>query len=289
MSMTCCSTFISGFAAVVAMLAFIFDLVLFFVAKSRINAVGSAQIGNAIWLTLAAWLLLFFSGCFYALGRCCISNRPRAPSGNKNSYSGGKWASRDPEQGPDGNEQLRLDAVKAEADRKARQKQGEVGLPAFSETQPLTARVDGDQVYVDRDDDHANSSNAHLTANAVPPARQQGYAGGYVQAAPGTRAVDEYYSPTPAQAGNTYPPQHPSRQGSGYAPATPSVSGFSNVSHSPVPQQSTAYGASPYGTYNAPSTTSPPPSNQLLGVPGQYNPGQYGQEYGHTAGGSSCE
>ncbi|KAF9567838.1 pali-domain-containing protein [Agrocybe pediades] len=285
MSMTCCSTFISGFAAVIAMLAFIFDLVLFFVAKSRINAVGSAQMGNAIWLTLAAWLLLFFSGCFYALGRCCISNRPRAPSGNK--YSGGKWASRDPElAGPDRNEQLRLDAVKAEADRKARQKQTEVGLPAFSETQPLTARVDGDQVYVDGDEVPANHSQSRLAANAAPPARQ-GYAGGYVQAPPGTRAMDEYYASSPASSGNTYPPQQPSRQASGYAPAAASTSAFSNVSRSPAPQQTTSYGASPYAAYNAPMTTSPPPSNQLLGVPGQYNQDQYGREYGHTAGGSS--
>jgi hypothetical protein len=76
MSMTYCSTFISEFAAAVALVAFIFDLVLFFVAKTRINAVGSAQIGSAIWLTLAAWVLLFFSGCFYSFGKCCISNRP---------------------------------------------------------------------------------------------------------------------------------------------------------------------------------------------------------------------
>jgi len=63
--MTCCSTCFSGFAAVVALLAFIFDLAFFFLAKAHINEVGSAEIGNAIWLTLAAWVLLFFSGCFY--------------------------------------------------------------------------------------------------------------------------------------------------------------------------------------------------------------------------------
>lgn len=77
MSMTCCSTCISGFAATAAMFAFIFDLVFFFLAKSRINKVqngisiinpsdtrsshhilGKAEIGLAIWLTLAAWVLL---------------------------------------------------------------------------------------------------------------------------------------------------------------------------------------------------------------------------------------
>ena len=90
--MTCCSTCISGFAASIALLAFIFDLILFFIAKARINAIGSAQIGSAIWLTLAAWILLFFSGCFYSIGRCCIGNRPsRGYTGIDNS--------RDPEGG----------------------------------------------------------------------------------------------------------------------------------------------------------------------------------------------
>ncbi|KAF8167411.1 SUR7/PalI family-domain-containing protein [Crassisporium funariophilum] len=300
MSMTCCSTFISGFAAVIAMLAFIFDLVLFFVAKARINAVGSAQIGNAIWLTLAAWLLLFFSGCFYTLGRCCVSSRPRAPSSGKKDGKGGfggNWGSRsDPETGPNKTnyaEQMRLDAVKAEADRKAKQKQGEGGLPAFYETQPLTGRVDGDSVYVD---DHHGDSMANLPGNAAPPGRQQaGYTAGYAPAASGTRAMDDYYAlsqpTTPAH--NTYPPQ---RQGSSYAASTYTA----NVPHSPTAQHSlppnaagygagVAYGQSPYG-YNAPLTTSPPPSNQLLAAPGQYND-PYGQnpreQYSHSAGGTS--
>ena len=239
------------------MFAFIFDLVLFFVAKSRINAVGSAQIGNAIWLTLAAWLLLFFSGCFYSLGRCCISNRPRAPGGSK--YSPG-FGRRDPEAVPGPNkdyaEQLRLDAVKAEADRKARQKVSEGGLPAFGETQPLTARIEGDHVYLDGED---GGSQVNLPATAPPPARN--HTPGYVQGAPGTRAVDDYYNPqpqSPQTTGNTYPPH---RQPSGYAPSTYS---------SNTPQTS----------YNPPMTTSPPPSNQLLAVPAQY---------GHTAGGTSCK
>lgn len=277
MSMACCSTCISGLAAVVAMLAFIFDLVLFFVAKSRINAVGSAQIGNAIWLTLAAWLLLFFSGCFYALGRCCVSNRPRVPGGKGGIWSG----NRDNEGGPnkDYAEQMRLDAVKAEADRKARAatKPQESGLPAFYEAQPLTGHVDGDQVYVDGDD----HSQTHLvptpaSSHSRRPTNQN-YAGGYVQAAPGTRTIDEYYNPT--QAENTYPPQ--SRRNN-------AASAYSaNVPHSPVPQHAavpsqTAYGASPYGGYNA-QTQSPPPNN-LLSPTAQYS----AAGYGHTGGGSSC-
>ncbi|THU90901.1 pali-domain-containing protein [Dendrothele bispora CBS 962.96] len=79
----CCSTCVSGFSATVALLAFAFDIALFSAAKSRINHVeaGSATTGNAMWLTLAAFLLLIFTGCFYAFGSCCIpqgsSRKPR--------------------------------------------------------------------------------------------------------------------------------------------------------------------------------------------------------------------
>lgn len=282
MSMACCSTFISGFAAVVAMFAFIFDLILFFVAKARINAVGTAQMGNAIWLTLAAWLLLFFSGCFYTLGRCCIQKRPRAPGGN-----GSKWRSgNDPEGGPDKDyaEQVRLDAVKAEADRKARTQKAEAGLPAFYETQPLTGRVEGNHVYVDGD---GSESQANLPASEAPPTgRQHAYAGGYVQGAPGTRTMDDYYSPSSSPPPNTYPPQDIRRNPSGYAPSTYTA----NVPHSPVsqhslPPQGAAYGSTPY-LYPAPLTTSP--SNQYLALPGQYPQDPYGRDYGHSAGGTSC-
>ncbi|KAJ7597421.1 SUR7/PalI family-domain-containing protein [Mycena floridula] len=262
MSMACCSTCVSGFAAAIALLAFIFDLALFFLAKARINAVGVAVMGNAIWLTLAAWLLLFFSGCFYTLGRCCISDRGRSPRRSD-------WDRRkDGENAPDHNiyaEQMRLDAVKAEADRKANQKK-EVGLPAFYETQPLKARIDGDNVYLE----NQYSDNAPVPSGAAAyggrPAQGGGYSGGgYVQAPPGSRAVDEYYNPTQQ---NSYPPQ-PHRQASAHE---------SNYAQS---------------AYPAAMTTSPPlpNNNQYLSAqspqahPDRYgnaSPAQYG--HGHSAG-----
>jgi hypothetical protein len=77
MAMTSASSCIAGFGAGFALLAFLFDVVVFYIAKSRINKVqgGSAQIGSALWLTLASWLLLFFSGWFYSIGRCCVHSR----------------------------------------------------------------------------------------------------------------------------------------------------------------------------------------------------------------------
>lgn len=207
--MTCCSSLISGFAAAVAFIAFIFDIALFFVAKSRISKIGSAQIGVAVWLTLAAWILLFFSGCFYSVGRCCINRRPRGGDG---------WG-----RGKDNNEEaLRLDAVKAEADRKAFQSKPEGGLPAFHEYQPLTARVDGDAVYLEPYKD-----------SSLPSSTQSGRAG-YAPAPQGSRAIDEYYTPS----ANAYQPsQHSSRRRNSATTATTSSYPPTLPATSPPPQQ----------------------------------------------------
>jgi hypothetical protein len=279
MSMTCCSVCFSGFAAVVTLIAFIFDIVLFFVAKARINAIGSAQIGNAIWLTLAAWLLLFFSGCFFTLGRCCMRGRPSHSGGGGRDWFGRRDASAG---SPHKNyaDEMRLDAVKAEADRKARQKQGEGGLPAFYETQPLTGHVEGDRVYLEGEH---NQSKSDLPSPS--PARQQStnFKGGYSPGPTGTRTVDDYYRNSPASTG--YPPQRAvHRQQSEH-----SAYSVPTTTASPT----TGYAQpSGYGQYNnvPMSTSPPPPNNQLLGTPGhQSYSDPYGREYGHTAGGTSCK
>lgn len=65
----------SGFAtcfalmgATVALIAFIFDIVIFVIAKKRIEAAsGTAVLGNAIWMTLVGMLCLMFSGCFFGV------------------------------------------------------------------------------------------------------------------------------------------------------------------------------------------------------------------------------
>ena len=305
MSMTCCSTCISGFAAAVALLAFIFDLVLFFVARARINAVGTAEIGNAIWLTLAAWVLLFFSGCFYALGRCCVSRRPKGSSDwrRDGSQRDNNQPYEPPKSSNNFTDRLRLDAVKAEADRKARERQAkEVGLPAFAETQPLTARVDGDHVYFDDGDSQKDKlSTAPATPNESANSRQR-VVTGYVQGAPGNRAVDDYYNaagtaspPMP----NTYPPQ---RQGSAHA--YPPSSGYEGATAygggmTPQRQPSTystgaaSYGQTGYGPGYHSTSPPPMPTHTMLAVPGQpaysdpYD-AYGGQQYGHNAGGSSC-
>ncbi|KAJ7361178.1 SUR7/PalI family-domain-containing protein [Mycena albidolilacea] len=248
MAMTCCSTCISGFAAAVALIAFIFDLAFFFLAKSRINSVGSASIGNAIWLTLAAWILLFFSGCFYTVGRCCMSKRQKR----------GDWDRRQEPPPPGASDQMRLDAVKAEADRKARQKASEGGLPAFHESQPLTSAA-----Y----DDHGN-----LYTDKPPTP------GGYMQAPLGTRAVDQYYNNNAGPAGYNnasaaYPPS-PHGQQRQYAPSAYAPSTYSYN----APQQSTAYPPQQYqSTPPLQHSMSPPqqfhstlPPDRIMSPPQQY-------------------
>ena len=177
--------------------------------------------GNAIWLTLVAWILLFFSGCFYGLGRCCIRRRPR----DMKPRDGGGWM---PAQstGPTYEEQMRLDAVKAEADRKAQQKQGELGLPSFPEydpTQPLTADAE------------------HEPVSRVPYRDAQ-----YAAAPVGTRAVDEYY----AAGNNAYPPRRQPTTSSAYTQNTQRT----GYTHS---QQTSGYAPSTYGGATAVSTGPP--------------------------------
>lgn len=262
--MTCFSSCISGIAAAITLVAFIFDLVFFFVVKARLNSVenGSAVIGSAVWLTLGAWILLFFSGCFYSIGRCCIRNRPRAPRGDKLDNTWNNNADHDRY-----TEQVRLDAVKAEADRKARQQNGELGLPSFQEHQPLNT---GPQYLEDEEEPYRDNVAGAAGLGAANGARRTPsngpqFRGGYAQAPPGTRAVDEYYSPSRPEQ-NTYPPP-PVRQ------TSPGVSSIVAAN-----------------TGNA-YTPGMPAHNQYLSTAAQTGHGQYpsAQDYGHTAGGTSCK
>jgi len=268
MAMTCCSSCISGFAAAVALVAFIFDIALFFIAKARIKSVGTATIGNAIWLTLAAWVLLLFSGCFYTLGRCCLSNRKSDRDRRKDPPPPEFVAS----------EQTRLDAVKAEADRKARQQASdEGGLPAFYETVPLrsTAYDDGANIYPGR-----------------PQTSGRQASGGYMQAPPGTRAVDQFYNDnadpsaeynaipayppsqhrTPSAYEHRTPSAYENRTPSAYENRTPSV--YAPSTYTPQPQQFHATPPLPPQQYNQYHAT-PPPPNPMSPPPQQpYRPPQ---------------
>lgn len=158
---------------------------------------------------------------------------------------GGKWVPA-ASTGPTYEEQMRLDAVKAEADRKARKKQGELGLPSFPEydaTLPLTA-----------DAEHEPQPQA--------PYRDSGYAA----APPGTRAVDDYYA---AGTNNAYPPRRQPTTSSGYTQQT----GYAHSQHT------SGYAPS---TYQVPTaiSTGPPVTGGYLNAD---NLGHQHEQYGSQA------
>ena len=298
LSMTTLSSCTSGIGAVVILLAFVFDLIFFFIAKSRINAVGgSAEIGSGLWLTLAGWVLLFFSGCFYGFGRCCISKRPRGQRGTKNDKSsnaeqgGGAQGGNAPASNA---EAMRMEAIKAENERKA--KQAEQGLPAFptqAEAVPLRKNSSPQYYYeTDSEDEHQTQPyrDDHRSVRTGYTARRQGsgetnvttnYAGrgrppnnpGYIPAPPGRNPVDTFNNNN--SSASNVPPRFP---------------GSPPLPNSYPPQ--THY-AQPSAGY--PVSTSPPPmpvggvaqQSQFLTPPGAGS--GIGQAYGHGPQESSCE
>lgn len=289
----------SGIGASIVLLAFIFDLVFFFIVKSRINAVGgSAELGVGLWLTLASWILLFFSGCFYGFGRCCISKRPRGPRDRKDRGSNMEQGGYVPGGGNStmsNAEAMRMEAIKAENERKA--KQAEQGLPAFptqQEAVPLRKNSSPQYYYeTDSEDDqqpqHSYRNDYRSVSTGAPrhgtgyTAHRQGssdasittnYAGrgrmpsnpGYIPAPPGRNPVDPYNNNR--SASNPRFPSSPPPQNI-YPPqihyAQPSTGYSVSTSPPPVPVQPTQY-LSPQGAGAG-----------------------LGQQYGHGPQESSCE
>ena len=148
-----------------------------------------------------------------------------------------------------------MDAIKAEADRQAKQKYKEGGLPSFPESQPLTHKESDDFAYEEGNQIVKLPSQAQSPQQGyhdLPAQNQQPqtYAGGYVPGQFGGRAVDDYYNPT--RQGTIH-----SQTASNYSQSTYS---------SPTP---------------APAHPTPQPSSQYLAVGGA--------QYGHQQRGTSCE
>ncbi|KAG0147141.1 hypothetical protein CROQUDRAFT_699735 [Cronartium quercuum f. sp. fusiforme G11] len=78
---TCWTSILSSCAASLALIGFIFDFIIFGIARKRMNDVEPrivrAIFGPAIWMTLIAWVFLAFSGCFFCAGRCLFSGDRR--------------------------------------------------------------------------------------------------------------------------------------------------------------------------------------------------------------------
>jgi len=139
LSLLCFPTCSAGLASTVSLIALVFDLVIFYIAKARIDAVpgASASIGISVWLVLAAWLLAGLSGCAYGIGRCCVGARRNQSSGDpRSNYS---------RQQSDHPDDMRLVALRDEQLRKKEQ-----GLPNFQELErtPLTGYQNEEDKYL---------------------------------------------------------------------------------------------------------------------------------------------
>jgi hypothetical protein len=305
MTFSSCS---SGIGATIVLLAFIFDLIFFFIARSRINSVGgAAEIGNGLWLTLASWVMLFFSGCFYGFGRSCISKRQRGRKGAKNDKNsnveqGGGYTAGGGNAPVSNTEAMRMEAIKAENERKARQ--AEQGLPAFpTQAEALPLRKNSSpQYYYETDsederqtqqayrDDYRSVSNGPRRQGTGYTARTQGssdtnittnYAGrgrvlnnpGYIPLPPGRNPVGPYNNNN--SSASNVPPIFPS--------SPPPLNSYPPQTHY----------AQPSATYSV--STSPPPmpvggvaqQSQYLTPPGAGS--GISQAYGHGPQESSCE
>lgn len=65
-----------------ALISFIIDAIMFYIARARINNVtgATATVGVCVWLTLAAWILTAISGCVLGFGKCCAMGNKRNQS-----------------------------------------------------------------------------------------------------------------------------------------------------------------------------------------------------------------
>ncbi len=142
LSVMCFPTCFASLTSSFSLLALILDLVIFYIAKSRIDDVSgaSATIGSSVWLTLAAWIIAGVAGFAYGIGRCCIGQRSNRDGGDPKVDNNGYRH----QGGPD---DMRLQAIRDEQVRKKEQ-----GLPSFQELErtPLTAG-EGDDRYLYED------------------------------------------------------------------------------------------------------------------------------------------
>ncbi|KAJ1030120.1 hypothetical protein NDA16_000820 [Ustilago loliicola] len=121
LSTNCFGTFVTGIGAFVTLVAFGLDLALFIIARQRINSINGAraELGMAIWMSLAAWILMFLAGCAFSCGVCSRSKRNRVKDSHlpPDTYGARPAAPMQHRYA----EQMRMDALDAEADRKRRQ------------------------------------------------------------------------------------------------------------------------------------------------------------------------
>ncbi|PWN52192.1 pali-domain-containing protein [Violaceomyces palustris] len=243
MSRNCMGTCFAGIGGFFAALAFGLDLALFIIAKKRIDSVSgaSATLGMAIWMTLAAWILLFLSGCAFSCGICSRRKRDRV----KDDYGGYGNRRNGSAMGQKDNyaEQMRMDALDAEVDRKRRQAAWDKSnpgrpndLPKFAEYEteheiPLTADYENGAY-------HAPGGGAIYSNKPQPstPSVASGFVAG-VGPGYGRRQPTNEYASSPSMTPNI----------AGYGAHAGAQRAASNSSPAPsMPQPSPAQGVALY-------------------------------------------
>jgi uncharacterized BrkB/YihY/UPF0761 family membrane protein len=89
------SSFLAFIAFLIALVAMVIDFALFAILRNRVNdnTNATASFGNAIWITLAAVIVLLLSSFIVCFG-CCSSRRSKRsrdmekPYGDNNGYVG---------------------------------------------------------------------------------------------------------------------------------------------------------------------------------------------------------
>lgn len=176
MSLVCVNGVFSGLASTLTLIAVAINFALFVLAKKRIDSINgaSASYGTALWLALAAWILIVLSSCAF----CCGCGGRGGGGRNKRNKMQDEDNWKAPQSAAGGGgvgygantgyaDQMRMDALQAESDRKRRQKD----LPKFATYE--TEHVEELPLKHDYEDYTPRGQNRH---GGLPPGA--GYHGG---------------------------------------------------------------------------------------------------------------
>lgn len=133
-SVGCINGVFAGLASGLAFVATAINFVLFVLAKKRIDSVqgASASYGAALWLSLVGWVLIVLSSCAFCCSCCGGGGRKgrRKSLRDEATHDDGAWKAPTSTAGSRNQyaDQMRMDALRAESDRKRKTRD----LPKFA-------------------------------------------------------------------------------------------------------------------------------------------------------------
>ncbi|KAK4703856.1 hypothetical protein P7C70_g2354, partial [Phenoliferia sp. Uapishka_3] len=301
------TTCFAGFGATIGLIAFIFDIIIFSLAKKRIIAAGgTASLGNGIWMTLAGFLCLMFSGCFFGLGRCLIrKRRPEREASEKNR----------PAPNANYSNTMRQDALgggygqgNMYGGNSSSVSKG--SLPAFQEYNgeiiPLNSVHHDDDRYDEDEPQHAyRDDSARTEAASLVSGVGMGYGRRTEHGQPISIAAESSYNDLANAGGrSTYQPQQPPRrmQSASSSTITPFVGMSQQTQQQQMPDSSHYIPSSspPPAGFRSPTRSPPPiaavatpysptypPEKGAGAYQGAYNSRQYASQASRQASGST--